>query len=578
MPPTAAATGLPSFSKSLFGGVLADDLIFPYPLPPSDELAGYLEDLRRFFDAKVDAATFDRQAGVPEDVLMGLAERGVFGLSIDPEHGGLGLSHAQAARVMELIAGRDAGLGVILGSHSIGIKGIDLYGTADQKRRWLPRCARGETLAAFALTEPAHGSDAAHIESRASRDPDGEGWLLEGHKIWIGNGHRAGVITTFAQTPVDKPAGVVDRVTAFVIEGDQAGLSVGRLWTDEKLGIRSSTQAELFYRGVRVPDDQVLDRPGHGFKVAMNVLNGGRVGLAASAIGVARTVLDEAIDFAVTRHQFGRPIAAFDLVAGKLARIQLEIWVAEAMVGLTAGLVDRGDVDTSLESAICKVYASEMVWRAADDAVQIAGGRGYMRSRPFERHLRDARIMSIFEGTNEVLRTFIALAGMERLGDHLEDLGQALRDPIKDIGFLADFAFNRIRGAIGTRRASVGVAEALTGCLRQLERYTGLIQEGAETLLRTQRERVVEEQFQLGRLADMAIDVFGLAAGISRAEATIGREDQAAGAEAVDLVRQFCREAGARLERNRALLAENRDERRRRIAARAIAARRGARA
>ncbi|MGH7566575.1 MAG: acyl-CoA dehydrogenase family protein [Gemmatimonadota bacterium] len=569
--PDPPSTELPSYCKSLFGGVIAADLVFPYPaFPPadSDPLADYLDDLERFLDAKVDGAAFDREASIPEGVLEGLAERGVFGLYIPEEYGGLGFSQGQTARVTERIGARDAGLAVLLGSHlSIGIKGIWMYGTEAQKRRWLPACARGETLASFALTEPDHGSDAANIESRAERAPDGSGWILDGHKIWIGNAHRAGVLTAFAQTPVEKDGRTVDRVTAFVLEGHQEGLEIGRLWTDDKLGIRSSTQAELFFRGVRVPDDQVLDRPGHGFKVAMNVLNGGRVGLAASAVGGLDAILRSADAFARDRRQFGRPIAEFDLVAEKLSRMRIDRFVTESMVRLTAALMDRGGIDYSLESAICKVYASEATWRAADDGLQIAGGRGYMREWPFERYLRDARIGRIFEGTNEILRTFIALAGIERLGEYLEHVGAALREPIKDMGVLTEFAFHRIKDAIGRPSAGVKVAEPLAGPLRALERFTGALHEGAERVIRAHRDRVVEEQLHLARLADIAIDLYALTAAIGRAQARIERVGEDAARNEIDIVRQFSREAGARIEARAARLGENRDERLRRIAA-----------
>jgi acyl-CoA dehydrogenase family protein 9 len=550
--------------------VIAADLAFPYPgLSPdeTDEMADYLSDLDRFLDAKVDGAAFDRAAAIPEGVLEGLAERGVFGLYVSPEYGGMGFDQRRTARVTARIAARDAGLAVLLGSHlSIGIKGIVLYGTEEQKRRWLPACARGDTLASFALTEPEHGSDAASIESRAERAPDGSGWILDGHKIWIGNAHRAGVLTVFAQTPVEKAGRTVDRVTAFVLEGHQDGLEIGRLWTDDKLGIRSSTQAEIFFRGVRVPDDQVLDRPGHGFKVAMNVLNGGRIGLAASAVGGLQTILGAAWRFARERRQFGRPIAEFDLIAAKLARMRIDAFVTESMVGLTAGLVDRGGVDYSLESAICKVYASEATWRAADDALQIAGGRGYMREWPFERYLRDARINRIFEGTNEVLRAFIALAGIERLGDWLESVGAALREPIKDMGVLTEFAFHRIRDMVGKPSAGIEVAPPLAGPLRALERYAGGLHEAAERAIRTYRERVIDEQLQLARLADVAIDLYALTAVIGRVQASVERAGEDAARPEIDIARQFSREAGTRIEGHLARLAENRDERVRRIA------------
>jgi acyl-CoA dehydrogenase family protein 9 len=360
-------------------------------------------------------------------------------------------------------------------------------------------------------------------------------------------------------------------VTAFVLEGHQEGLEIGRLWTDDKLGIRSSTQAELFFRGVQVPDDQVLDLPGHGFKVAMNVLNGGRMGLAASAVGGLETILASADEFARTRRQFGRPIAEFDLIAAKLARMRVDRFVTDAMVRLTAALIDRGNIDYSLEAAICKIFASEATWRAADDALQIAGGRGYMREWPFERYLRDARINRIFEGTNEVLRNFIALAGIERLGEYLEHVGAALREPIKDIGVLTEFAFHRIKDVVGNSSAGVEVAEPLGGPLRALERYTGALHQAAERLIRTHRDRVVEEQLQLARLADSAIDLFGLTAAVSRVQSIVERGGEAAAQHEIDLVRQFSREAGARIDARLAGLSENRDERLRRIAAQGTA-------
>lgn len=570
-----------SFSKSLFSGVVADELVFPYPEMPRhdvDRLATYLGDLRRFLDAKVDAAAFDRAAGVPEEVVDGLAELGAFGLYVPTKYGGLGFSQSQTARVMELVAARDPGLGVLLGAHqSIGFKAIHLFGSESQKQRWLPACASGEVVAAFALTEPAHGSDAAHIESRAERSQSGDRWVLNGHKIWIGNGQRAGLMTVFAQTPVERNGEIVDRVSAFVVESADPGVEVGRLWTGDKLGIRSSTQAEILFRDVPLPDDRLIGEPGHGFKIAMHVLHGGRLGLAASAVGAMRVIEAEAIDFATTRQQFGRPIAEFDLIAAKLARMRIDAYVTEAMVYLTAGLVDRGGVDCSVESAICKVFASEAAWRTADAAVQVAGGRGYVEGLPFERHLRDARILPIFEGTNEVLRLFIALAGIEPLADELESVGRALREPIKEIGVLTEFAFHQIRDVVGTSRTEVEVDEVLTGCLRHFERYTAHLHRAAEHLIREHRDGLVDQQLQLARLADMAIDLYAMIAVISRVEARIARDGPDTAAPEIDIARYFCRLAGARIRRQKRGIEKNRDPRVRRIAGHAIAEHKGAR-
>lgn len=571
--------GYPSFCKALFAGAIDLEPIFPWPERDRDDaeaLDARLDELRRFLDAKVDGATFDRAGAIPEGVLEGLAERGVFGLTVPREYDGLGLSQVDAADVLAEISGRDGGLAVVVGAHlSIGLKGILLYGTEAQKRRWLPPCARGETLAAFALTEPAHGSDAARIESRAER-VDG-GWSLSGRKIWIGNAHRAGVITVFAQTPVERDGETVDRVTAFVLEGGEEGVEVGRLWGGpEKLGIRSSTQAELLFDGVRLTDDRVLDLPGHGFKVAMNVLNGGRLGAAAFAVGGLRRLREEAVAFAASRRQFGRSIAEFGLIQEKLARIEVDTWVAEAMVRTTARMVDRGDVDYSLESAICKVFVSEAAWRAADDAMQVAGGRGYMTDRPFERFLRDVRILPIFEGTNEVLRLFVALAGMEKLAEYLEGVGRALRDPVKEIGVLTEFAFHRIGDALGSPEAGVDVADPLEECVETLERHAGHLHGGAERLIRAHREAVVHRQLDLARLADTAIDLYALACATARAQARIEAVGEPAAAPEIDLARRFRRAAEARMEANRAALADNDDDRVRAIAGRAVSRHRGA--
>ncbi|MDX1660294.1 MAG: acyl-CoA dehydrogenase family protein [Gemmatimonadota bacterium] len=569
---------LPSFCKSLFGGVIDVEPVFPFPRPsPADAeaLEAYLEDLRRFLDAKVDGETFDREAEIPEGVIAGLAERGMLGASVPQAYDGMGFSQVDTAEAMAAISARDGGLAVVVGAHlSIGLKGILLYGTDEQKRRWLPRCARGDTLAAFALTEPGHGSDAAHIESRAERD--GDRWILQGHKIWIGNAHRAGVIVAFAQTPVERDGETVDRVTAFVLDGHQEGIEVGRTWSREKLGVRSSTQAELFFRDVVVHDDQVLGEVGEGFEVAMNVLNGGRLGAAAFAVGGLRRMRDEALGFAAGRSQFGQPIAEFELIQQKLARIEVDTWVSEALVRLTARLVDRGDVDYSLESAICKVFVSEAAWRAADDALQIAGGRGYMTDRPFERFLRDVRVLPIFEGTNEVLRIFIALAGMEKLADWLEGVGRALREPMKELGVVTEFAFHRIKDAIGTPRADLEVADPLEGCVEDLERFVGVLHGAAERAIRIHREALVERQLDLARLADMAIDLYALTAAIGRAQARIEAVGVEESEAEIDLVHRFCFAAGRRLEANRTLLDENDDARVRAIAGRAIGRHAGA--
>lgn len=578
---SARSAELPSFVKSLFGGSLAADLLFPYPRLRPDESAAldaWLADLSRFLDAKVDGDAFDEAADLPEGVIAGIGELGLLGLTVPVRYGGLGFRHLQAMPVLAEIGTRDAGLGVLLGAHlEIGLGPLLMFGTEAQKNRWIPACARGETLAAFALTEPNHGSDARHIETRAERDPAG-GWILNGHKIWIGNAQRAGLLTVFAQTPVERDGATVDRVTAFVVQGDDPGLEIGRLWKGDKLGIRSSTQAELFFHDLHLPDDRVIGQPGQGFKIAMHALNGGRLGLAAFAAGGIRRALASAAAFAAARRQFDRPIGDFDLIREKLARMRIDAWVADAMVASTAALADRGDVDWSIEAAICKIYASDAAWRATDDAVQIAGGRGYMADRPFERYLRDARILPIFEGTNEVLRLFVALAGMEPLGERLKGVGEALRDPVKQFGLLSRFALHRIQDVVGDPDLGVELPAPLDGPRKVLEQVAGILHGHAARLIREHGRELPERQIPVARLADVAIESYALATAIARAQARIEADGEVAAAGAIDVVRQFSRVAGARVRAARFQLEDDRTDRIRRIGGRLVAEHRGARA
>jgi acyl-CoA dehydrogenase family protein 9 len=332
---------------------------------------------------------------------------------IPQEHGGIGLSSTSYARVVQEVAGYDASLAVTLGAHqSIGLKGILLFGTDEQKSRYLPKLASGEQAAAFALTEPSAGSDAAAIQTRAEPLPDGSGYLLNGSKIWITNGGFADVFTVFARTsPIEgaqKP-----KITAFIVERAM-GVKSGP--PEHKLGIRGSSTTEVFFEDVKVPNKNVLGEPGRGFKVAVEVLNSGRLGLAAGAIGGCKRLIKMAVERATERKAFGRSIAEFGLIKDKIAVMMAETFAIESMTYLTAGLVDGKVSDYSLESAICKVYASETLWRVVNETLQIAAGIGYMTEYPYERSLRDSRINLIFEGTNEILRCFVAHAGIQGPG------------------------------------------------------------------------------------------------------------------------------------------------------------------
>ncbi|MGI9091178.1 MAG: acyl-CoA dehydrogenase family protein, partial [Gemmatimonadaceae bacterium] len=371
-----------SFTRGVFAGKIYSSLIFPYP-PPLDvtnpDEAAIVERLvaltQNRLGGLIDSARFDREETIGDDVIAALGKHGFLGMTIPKRYGGLELSPTAYARVFEAVAATDPSLGVFIGVHcGLGSKAIVLYGNAEQKERWLPGLASGDILAAYALTEPAVGSDAQHIRTTATLSDDGSRWMLNGRKLWIGNGHRAAVIATFAQTEVERKGEMVMRPTAFLIEPTMPGFRV--VETVHKLGIRGSTQAELEYRNLRVPAENVLGEIGKGFAVAVNVLNGGRLSLAAGCTGGTKHIFQEMARYAEQREQFGSPLAAFEITQRKLASIASDIYAADAMLGVLVNIATRDEADWSLEAAIDKVFASELVWRTADEMVQIAGGRG----------------------------------------------------------------------------------------------------------------------------------------------------------------------------------------------------------
>src|SRR6478672_8289206 len=485
----------PSFVRGIFAGAIHDSLLFPFPAPLSERDPDEARTVRRLLrdmerlqaSGLIDPARFDEEERIPEETISALAEGGWMGLSIPREYGGLGLSAAAYAHVFGAISSTDAALGVLLGVHcGLGSKAIVLFGTPEQKARYLPMLARGETLAAYALTEPETGSDAQNIVTQAQPNADGS-WTLTGRKHWIGNGHRAGVIATFAQAPVARGSKTILRPTAFIIRPDMPGFRVAG--TVRKLGIRGSTQAELVYDGLQVPADHVLGAVGKGFGVAVRVLNGGRMTLAAGCTAGTKALLSEMVAFAEERVQFGHPIADFEITQRKLARTATDIYAADAMLGELARLAEHPEGEYALEAACCKVFASEMLWRAADEMVQIGGGRGYVKPYPFERRLRDARINRIFEGTNEILRLFIALNGIQQPAAELKELGSALRRPLRNLGLISGFAASRIASRLGAKPdVQAPLHERLHAHKDHFEKHVAELKEVTQRVIRAYRK------------------------------------------------------------------------------------------
>ena len=571
-----------SFTRGLFARAIHDSLVFPYP-PTLDERspeeAAVIRRIER--DLKemaasglIDAARSDEEETVREETIRALAERGILGITIPREYGGLGLSATGYAHVLGLVATLDASLGVLVGVHcGLGSKALVLFASAEQKARYLPMLARGETLAAYALTEPETGSDAQNIRTTAERESDGS-WRLNGRKIWIGNGQRAGVIATFAQTVVERRGEMVRRPTAFIIRPDMPGFKV--IGTFRKMGIRGSTQAELAYEDLRVPADHTLGEVGRGFGVAVNVLNGGRHSLAAGCTAGAKEMLGEMTRYAEQRIQFGQPIASFEITQRKLATVAADVYAADAMLGVLGRLADSPDADQSLEAACCKVFASDLIWRATDETVQIAGGRGFVKPYPYERHLRDARINRIFEGTNEILRLFIALNGIAEPAERLAGIGSALKSPLRNVGLLGSFAAERLMQRFGaTATLDVDLDPRLAKHKEKLEKHVGELATATEAAIAKHRKAIVEKEMVLERLANMAIDLFATACTISRTQRIIeaGRETEIE--KALALCDLFCVTAGRRFRAVRISLEQEADDDRRRDVAARVRADRG---
>jgi alkylation response protein AidB-like acyl-CoA dehydrogenase len=338
-----------------------------------------------------------------------------------------------------------------------------------------------------------------------------------------------------------------------------------------KLGIRGSTQAELVYRDMHVPADHLLGAEGKGFSVAVHVLNGGRLTLAAGCTGGTKQILSAMTLYSKERIQFRKPIAEFEITQRKLARTAADLYAADCMLGALAGLIDGGTADYSLEAACAKTFTSDMIWRAADELVQVAGGRGFVKPYPFERILRDSRINRIFEGTNEVLRLFIALNGIQGPAERLKEVGSALREPLRNLGLLGGYAATRLRSAFGaTATLDVELSPALREHGRYLEKHVAELSAAADRIIRRYGKEIVERQMELERLADMAIELFATSCAIARTQSLIDERGADQCEREIRLCDLVCVLSGKRFRAARVALGTNDDSLRRQIAASVI--------
>ncbi|MCO4763766.1 MAG: acyl-CoA dehydrogenase family protein [Myxococcales bacterium] len=512
------------FMKSLCAGAIDQNLLFPFPTLGQDQS----ETLQMAIDA-IDAMLGDRHADffkwdaageIPKSFIEELKQFGLFGLILPEDNGGMDMANMAYSRTLQAIARHDASVAITVGAHSsIGMRGLKLFGTDAQKKKYYDKLATGKMIAAFCLTEPGAGSDAAAVRTNAEEKDDH--FLLNGTKIWITNGGIADFFTVFAKT---QGADKREKLSAFIVTRDMPGVKIGP--HEDKMGIRGSSTTSVYFEDVKVPKDHVLGDLHAGFKVAMNILNSGRSGLGGGCIGGMKRLIEMSTDWASQREQFGSPIRKYGLIQQKVGHMVVDCYAAESAVTLVAAMSDGRCDDYAIEAAIAKVFATEALWRTADEALQVAGGTGFMREYAYELILRDSRINRIFEGTNDILRLFVALTALNDVGQSLREMSRSLKgifdDPIKGFGLLADYGRKHVEwrtgyGAMGMDKCALELrpeAEAFEELTRQLAAM-------GDFLLRKHGKKIVDMQFAMRRMADVMIDLFVLACTLSRVTASI---------------------------------------------------------
>jgi len=370
----------------------------------TDDQRAWQQAAREFLDKEVvpHRTAWDRAESVDTSIIPKMGEMGFFGLTVPEEYGGLGGDYITYCIGMEELGRADSALrGIVSVSSGLVGKSILFHGTEEQKQEWLPRLATAEVLGCFGLTEPDIGSDAGNLTTKARRD--GDDWVLNGQKLFITNGTWADVALVFARTGGDGPRGI----SAFLVPTGSEGFEAREI--KGKLGLRGQATAELFLTDVRVPASAMLGEEGTGFKIAMSSLDKGRVAVAAGCVGIVQGCLEIAVEHSTTRTQFGRKIASFQLVQDMIADISLDADAARLLVWRAADLIDRGEPFGTAASK-AKLYASEAAVRAANNAIQVYGGAGYVDEYPAEKYLRDARVMTLYEGTSQIQKLLIGRA------------------------------------------------------------------------------------------------------------------------------------------------------------------------
>jgi acyl-CoA dehydrogenase family member 9 len=492
-----------SLMQRIHQGVFPRNLFDSFtPFPDSEKVRHIIEayrELLRIFRTE----TLESLGRLPQEMLTEMARIGLFGLSIPTAYGGLGFNTWEYMRVVEQMVRLDmaAALGS-LAHLSIGVKGIELFGTESQKQKYLVPAASGEMIFSYALTEPRIGSDAQHIETRAELSPDGGHYLLNGQKTYITNANYAGALTAFAQMDPARRG----FMGAFIVETGWAGVKIGK--DMPKMGLKASSTAAIQFRDVSVPAENLLGRPGDGFRIAMTVLNYGRLALGAASVGMMQQSLEDTDKRSSTRVQFGVPIRDFPLIQEKLARAKVNNFVSAAINDFTAALLEKAPKgNLAVETSHCKLFGTTRAWDTLYDAFQIAGGSAYLTTNPYEKRLRDFRVATVFEGTTEIHSIYPALTALRNLSKEIRQVG---KKPSSRLCFFLINLFRRVQWPLELKD-------------RTLKKASNLARANARTIRRllllgsaVYGEKAFRKQFFLRRVTTLSLYLYGLLAVLAR--------------------------------------------------------------
>lgn len=493
------------FAKDLFFGKFRTDALMPFPtlesFPESvqQESNEAVEKVRKYCQDHIDPVKIDREEKIPEEVIKGLGDLGVLGMTVAKENGGEGKSQYDYCRIMEIIGGHCGSTGVFVNAHhSIGLRALELFGTNEQKRRWMKDLATGEKVAAFALTEPEAGSDAGNVQTIATPDADGKGFTLNGEKRWITNGGIADVLTVMARTP--DPAHPEGKITAFLVTPDMPGFNVLETRM-EKCGIRGTATGRFEMKDVYVPRENILGPIGKGLKVALTVLDFGRTTFGACCTGTAKFCIEKMVERANSRKQFGKTLGNFELVKSKISEAAADAFAMESATYYTAALIDSDADDYMVETAMLKVFASDRLWRIVNDTLQIWGGAGFFTDQPFERMMRDARLNLIGEGANDVLRCFVAMVGLRGVGMELKEI----YDGVKGLNPKSFFD----AGKMIKRAPTISCPyDLIRPNAKDLAKQIGRFAQACQNACIKYQEQILNKQYVQARIGDIATELF----------------------------------------------------------------------